>query len=284
MHQSSDNHSIPMTSFSSGKGKEVTSDIYYYTNQIVNLVFIGKPGSSEWVLIDAGMPNSAKEIIDAAENRFGKGTRPTCILLTHGHFDHIGSIVDLLEEWKGVPVYAHPMEFPFLTGQKDYPEPDSSVQGGLLAKISSLYPHKAINISPVLQELPTDGIVPNLPDWKWYHTPGHSPGHVSFFRRADKVLIAGDAFVTVRQDSFYKVLIQEQEVNGPPPYLTTDWAAAKESVIALNALSPLVAITGHGTFLEGDELIDGLRELAENFEELAVPAYGRFVKDQDKEK
>jgi hypothetical protein len=36
MKQSNDNHIIPMTSISAGKGREVKSDVYYYTNQIVN--------------------------------------------------------------------------------------------------------------------------------------------------------------------------------------------------------------------------------------------------------
>src|SRR4051812_43233591 len=75
MKQSDDNKFIPMSSFSSGQGREVKSDIFYYTNQIVNLVFIGEPGSS-WVMIDAGMPKSAEEIKDASESRFGKGSKP----------------------------------------------------------------------------------------------------------------------------------------------------------------------------------------------------------------
>src|SRR5690606_41278238 len=60
-------------------------------------------------------------------------------ILTHGHFDHVGSIVGLLEKWK-VPVYSHALEVPFLTGRQAYPEPDVTVQGGMLAKISSIYP------------------------------------------------------------------------------------------------------------------------------------------------
>src|SRR4051812_31186873 len=146
MKQSDDNRIIPMTSFASGTGHELTPDVYYYTNQIVNVVMVGKPGSGSWVLIDAGMPKSAAEIIAAAAKRFGKGVAPSAIILTHGHFDHVGSIVGLLKEWQ-VPVYAHPLESGYLTDREDYPQADVTVEGGLLAKISSYYPHKAIDIS-----------------------------------------------------------------------------------------------------------------------------------------
>ncbi|HEU0137719.1 MAG TPA: MBL fold metallo-hydrolase, partial [Flavobacterium sp.] len=254
MQQSDDNHVIPMTSISSGKGREVKPDIYYYTNQIVNLIFVDTPQVGRWVLVDAGMPKSGSEIIDAAEKRYGKGARPEAIILTHGHFDHIGSIVHLLEHWGNIPVYAHTLEFPYLTGKMAYPEPDPTVEGGMLAKISKFYPHEPIDITKVLLPLPVDGSVPALPDWNWIHTPGHSPGHVSFFRDSDRVLLAGDAFVTVRQDSLYKVLMQKEEVHGPPRYLTTDWPAAKTSVATLEALRPALVITGHGTHMEGSEL------------------------------
>ena len=283
MHQSEDNKIIPMTSVNSGTGREVRSDIYYYTNQIVNVIFVGIPESREWVLVDAGMPKSGAELLDVAEERFGKGVKPKAIILTHGHFDHIGSIVYLLEEWGDVPVYAHPLEMPFLTGLEAYPEPDPTVEGGMLAKISKIYPVEPIDITPVLLPLPADGHVPYMLGWRWVHTPGHSPGHVSLFRESDSTLLAGDAFVTVRQDSFYKVLVQKEEVQGPPRYLTTDWPSARESVRLLNDLQPLLAITGHGTHLEGAQLTEGLQNLAENFDEFALPDHGKYVDETDRE-
>ena len=279
MHQSNDSHYIPMTSVKSGSGEEVRPGVYYYTNQIVNIIMVGSPGDGNWVLIDAGMPTSGKEILSVAEERFGKGIKPACILLTHGHFDHVGSLVHLLEAWN-VPVYAHPEEFPFLTGMQAYPEPDASVTGGLLAKISSFYPNEPIDITPALLPLPIDGSVPGLPGWKYIHVPGHAPGQVAFFRESDALLISADAFITVRQDSFYKVLIQQKEINGPPVYLTTDWQAAWDSVRRLAALNPQVVISGHGKYMEGAELVTGLQELVTDFATVAIPDDGKFVKDK----
>lgn len=279
IHNSKDYKYIPMTSIQSGLGNEVASDIYYYTDQIANFMLIGEPTTDNWVLIDAGLPGGAGSIRSAVAERFEKANKPKAIILTHGHFDHVGGLVDVLKEWE-VPVYAHEAEFPYLTGEKSYPEPDVTVEGGMLAKISAMYPNEPINIEPYLKPLPTDHTVPGMPEWKWIYTPGHSPGHVSFFRESDSLLIAGDAFITVRQDSFYKVLIQDPEINGPPRYLTTDWDAAKKSVEILKDLHPKKVITGHGSAMEGEELAKGLKHLVKTFDQTAVPDYGKYV-DQD---
>lgn len=265
-----------MTSVSGGKGYEVRPDVYCYTNQIVNLVMIGDREAGDWFLVDAGMPHSAEEIHAVAEDRFGRP--PKAVVLTHGHFDHVGSIVGLLEKWH-VPVYSHPFEFPYLTGEKSYPVPDTSVEGGLLAKIAFIFPVKPIDIKEVLLPLSAAGVIPGMPGWKWVHTPGHSPGHISLFRESDRTLLSGDAVITVRQDSFYKVLLQKKEINGPPRYLTTDWDAAWESVKKLGALAPGVMVPGHGGDMSGEELTQGLRMLADRFDRLAVPAHGRYVDD-----
>ena len=112
-----------------------------------------------------------------------------------------------------------------------------------------------------------------------FRSPGHSPGHVSFFRESDRALIAGDAFVTVRQDVLYKVLIQQLEINGPPRYFTPNWQAAWDSVRALEALKPSVAITGHGRPVKGQRLADGLHDLAQHFDEMAIPDHGKYITD-----
>ncbi|MFS0575001.1 MBL fold metallo-hydrolase [Sporosarcina sp. 179-K 3D1 HS] len=268
----------PITSVNSDVGVEVTPDIYCFTNQIVNVIFYGRQGEEGWVLIDAGMPTSGAKLKEEAEKRFGAGKPPKAIILTHAHFDHIGGLIDLLEEWD-VPVYAHPLEIPYITGQKDFPDPDFMVEGGMVAKMSSIFPTEAIDIGNRANPLPADGSVPFMPGWKWIHTPGHTEGHVSFYRESDGALIAGDAFVTVRQDALYKVFTQKREITGPPRYLTPDWEAAERSVKALQALHPKVAVTGHGVPVSGEWLEENLTNLANHFVAMAVPDYGKFVED-----
>lgn len=277
MNYSKDNKFIPMTSISAHSGEEVARDLFYYTNQVVNICLYGSPETKDgWVLIDAGMPGSAGEILSVVEKRFGPDSRPQAIVLTHGHFDHVGASVELVRHWD-VPVYAHELELRYLTGKSSYPEPDPTVEGGLVAKVSAYFPNEATNLGNHVHMLPADKSVPGMPGWRWVHTPGHAPGHVSLFREEDRTLIAGDAFVTVRQDSLYKVLVQKEEICGPPRYFTTDWYEAWESVKKLEALKPRVAVTGHGTPMEGEELSNGLSKLVKEFESVAIPDYGRYI-------
>ncbi|WP_134700736.1 MBL fold metallo-hydrolase [Ammoniphilus sp. YIM 78166] len=276
MEYGSDYKFIPATSVGSGLGLEILPDLYCHTIQIVNICLVGNPETKDFVLIDAGMPESANEIISVTEERFGSNSRPKAIILTHGHFDHVGAIIELVEHWD-VPVYAHELELPFLTGQMSYPEPDPTVEGGMVAKMSPLFPNQPIHLGNHVQMLPSDGSVPELQGFRWIHTPGHTPGHVAFFREEDRSLIAGDAFVTVKQESLYKVLTQKLEISGPPRYLTTDWQAAWESVRKLEALRPTVAVTGHGLPMSGEMLSSSLNKLVNEFDRIAIPDYGKYV-------
>lgn len=267
---------IPATSVGSGVGIDILPDLYQYTIQIVNIVLYGEPQMKDFVLIDAGMPKSADEIISVVEERYGSKSRPKAIILTHGHFDHVGGILELIERWD-VPVYAHTLEIPFLSGKQNYPEPDPTVNNSLVAKMSPIFPNEAINLGGNLKVLPSDGSVPFMAGFRWIHTPGHSPGHISLFREKDKVLIAGDAFVTVKQESLYKVITQTKEISGPPQYFTTDWLAARASIEKLAILKPSVAITGHGLPMKGEELTSNLKKLVDDFEQIALPKQGKYL-------
>ena len=244
----------------------------------VNLYYVtGSDGpSGNWVLVDAGLYGSAGRIKKAAEERFGKGARPSAIILTHGHFDHVGALKELAAEWN-VPVYAHHLEIPYLTGLSAYPPPDPTVGGGGMAYMSFMYPKKPIEMGGTVQPLPADGSVPGLPEWRWYHTPGHTAGHVSFFRERDRVLIAGDAIVTRKPESVLAVITDEPEVCGPPAYFTPDWVSAKRSVELIASLRPNVVATGHGIPMKGERMLDELDELVQFFDEMAKPTHGRYV-------
>src|SRR5918997_5299185 len=97
--------------------RELTPDLAYKRLGIVNVAFFGRrdAGDRNWVLIDAGVFGTMKLITGAAAKRFGANARPAAIVLTHGHFDHVGVLEDPVELWQ-VPVYAHELERPYLDG------------------------------------------------------------------------------------------------------------------------------------------------------------------------
>jgi glyoxylase-like metal-dependent hydrolase (beta-lactamase superfamily II) len=197
------------------KTRQIAPDVAYRQIAIVNVIFFGPPGAGDgqWVLIDAGVTGSASAIRSAAQARFGQTGRPSAIILTHGHFDHVGSLETLAAEWD-VPVYAHRLEHPYLDGTTSYPPADPGVGGGLMALLSPFYPTSPIDVSPRLQALPDDHSIPGMPGWHWLHTPGHSPGHVSLWRNADRLLIAGDAFVTTKHTPQQTAVIEAYEEAG----------------------------------------------------------------------
>jgi glyoxylase-like metal-dependent hydrolase (beta-lactamase superfamily II) len=243
----------------------------------VNAYFLGPAGAPDrgWVLVDAGLRGFAEQFLEAAHRRYG-AARPAAIVLTHGHFDHVGVVGELAEYWDA-PVYAHRLELPYLTGEASYPPGDPTVGGGAMAWSAPLFPRGPIDLDGRVRELPANGEVPGAPGWRWIHTPGHSPGHVSFFRDEDRTLIAGDAFVTVKQESLLAVLTQTPRVHGPPAYFTIDWQAAWRSVRRLAELEPELAATGHGVPLRGATLRRQLHDLADHFERRARPTRGRYV-------
>ncbi|MDB5012011.1 MAG: beta-lactamase domain protein [Daejeonella sp.] len=243
---------------------------------IVNIYMIASSTEfGHWVLVDAGMKGYSSEILAMAEQLFGNHP-PSAIILTHGHFDHVGTLKDLLKVWD-VPVYAHQLEMPYLTGRSSYPSPDPTVGGGLLSLLSFAFPKKPIDLGDQVHELSHDGTVPFLPEWQVLFTPGHTYGHISLYREEDKVLIAGDAFVTTKQESLFYALTQLKHISGPPKYFTPDWISAAQSVRDLANLQPFTAATGHGKPMRGEELESALSYLASHFEEVAIPKHGKYV-------
>lgn len=256
----------------------VAPGVWRLKDIFVNVFLIQDREGTGWVMVDAGLKSTATKLRTLVAELFGKGSLPRAIVMTHAHFDHRGSLVELAEEW-GVPVYCHHQERPYLTGQASYPPPDPSVGGGAMSLLSFAYPKGPIDASQYLKELPQDGSIAELEDWRWLHTPGHTPGHISLFREKDGVLIAGDAIVTTMQESLISVATQAKFVCGPPKYFTPDWGAAARSVKLLAALEPNVVVTGHGKAMYGDEVRKQLHKLAREFWQKGIPASGRYVKE-----
>jgi len=220
-----------------------------------------------WVLIDAAWPHRAQLIKAAAEWLFGPGARPAAIVLTHIHPDHSGSAMELARMWD-LPVYVHPAELVAASGEY-LPEYGNPLDRWLIAPVLRLLPRRMVEASRSRNSLegiarafdPAAG-VPGLPDWQAVPTPGHTPGHVAFFRGTDRVLITGDAVLTVNLNSLPELLAGQHQVSGPPYISTWDWPAAKRSVAALARLTPDLLACGHGRPVAGPRAAAGLASLA----------------------
>jgi glyoxylase-like metal-dependent hydrolase (beta-lactamase superfamily II) len=233
-----------------------------------NVYFVCSGAS--WVLIDTASAHCEREIQRAAALLFGANTPPAAILLTHDHPDHAGSTRELAQQW-GCLAYLHPNELPlatmdtstYLSTVKQYANPlDNWLilpwlrllpprrRASMLAASSFKAAARALDLSA------QGASVPGLPDWECIPTPGHTPGHVSFFRPRDRVLIAGDAVLTVQLNSFWGFLSwsvgrSKQQIAGPPRYSTWSWRTAMNSVAVLARLEPRVLACGHGAPMSG---------------------------------
>ena len=240
-------------------------------------VYFVQSGSS-WVLIDAALANCGRLIRKTAESLFGANTRPASILLTHNHPDHAGSALELARLWD-CPVYVHPDELPYVAIE-DLPTIEkyaNPLDRWIILPILRMMPRQRVeamlsstSIKEVVRAFDPGAAVPGLPDWEYVPTLGHTPGHVAFLRTSDRVLIAGDAVVTVNLNSIWGFLLwslrrNKQRVSGPPWYSTWNWRAAKESVALLAGLEPRVLATGHGVPMAGEEIARELRTFADHF-------------------
>lgn len=103
--------------------------------------------------------------------------QPLAVLLTHAHFDHIGALSAVKKEWD-IPIYQHELEKdwltnPFLNGSQLFGFHTVAVSADNLIK-----DEKQLTIGPFSFQL--------------FHTPGHSPGSLSFFIKEEKMVISGD--------------------------------------------------------------------------------------------
>lgn len=222
-------------------------------------VYLVRSGYS-WALIDAGWPKEASRIERAAKSLFGAGSRPAGILLTHDHPDHEGSALRLARTW-GCAVYLHPKELPIAT--RDFAAMAASampldrwvvlplMRAMGRGRREALFARSSL-AEVALAFLP-DAEVPGLPGWACIPTPGHTPGHVSFFRPRDRVLITGDALVTMKMNSLTGLLMQRPGISGPPLYTTWNRRAARDSVDRLARLEPAVLAGGHGKPMTGTD-------------------------------
>lgn len=263
----------PQPEGTSAVAREIAPDVYCLGPQgrTQTDVYFVRSGSS-WALIDTGWAKDGPSIKRAAETVFGADTPPASILLTHFHPDHAGSALQLARIWDR-PVYVHPDELPLANGDfaaiTKYAGPlDHWVVLPLMRAMGRRRREAMLarsSLSDVSRPFEPGAGVPGLPGWECIPTPGHTPGHVSFFRASDGVLVTGDAVVTLRLNSLAGLLLGRQGLSGPPRYTSWSWRAAKESVAKLARLEPNVLAGGHGTHLTGPGTAGVVRAFADRF-------------------
>jgi len=252
--------------------QEIARGVYWCACGFANVYFLGAPGEP-WFLVDTGIAGDERRILKAAEKIYGSESRPEAILLTHGHGDHSGSSARLAENWD-VSVYAHKLERPYLTGLCSYPPMDPTI-GGFAGFASRFVPMARVHLGRRLVDLADDGTLPGATPWRWLQAVGHSPGHVAFYREEDGVLIAGDAFATLKLSSLVGNVLKLHAIQGAPEASTSDWAAAEATVYRLAQLAPKVLACGHGRpFLEDDNTALQLSTFAAIYK---APTHGRYT-------
>lgn len=243
--------------------REVAAGVYYLPIRGSNVYFVRS--ESSWVLIDAAWKNSAQPIRGAAEYAFGPNARPVAILLTHAHPDHDGSAADLARLWE-LPVHVHRADLPLLTADVLSNWHLLDPIGRFVIVLMRLLPRRtferltASDLKDAACALPDCGVgVPGLPDWECMATPGHSAGHVVFFRASDRVLIAGDAVLTA---PLFGLLTRWHRISPPPRISSWDWRQAKKSVATVARLEPRVLASGHGAPMAGAKVAHELHNLS----------------------
>jgi hydroxyacylglutathione hydrolase len=198
--------------------------------------FIVKTGGNA-IVVDTGFPGSAKRVLKQLQ----VSSNPTvkAIILTHGHMDHAGSATELRRILK-VPVIAHEMEAPYLSGKKPRLLPTKGF--GQVFKLTGLIEQPFDYFVP---DIAFAGAEYNLSDLGFdgatvLHTPGHTPGSLSVFLPDGQVL-AGDLAAS-------GILLGGIAMRGRPkrPPFEEDTAAVARSLTALLGLGGRRFYLGHG--------------------------------------
>jgi len=189
------------------------------------------------VLVDAGIPKRAPQLREALE-RAAPGKSLGDVLVTHHHYDHIGSLDAIAGD--GVTVWAHPLDAPVIRGGTP-PRPDSrGVMDKIGAGIAGLIAPKGV-AARVDREISEGEQIPIADGFVAYHTPGHTAGHVSFLYPSKRLLFVGDAAANMLG-----------RLGSPFGLYSEDHQAVKRSIAKIAALDFDVACFGHGRVLKGD--------------------------------
>jgi hydroxyacylglutathione hydrolase len=180
----------------------------------------------EDVLIDASSRHAGRRIL-----RQLRGRDVNAHALTHAHPDHQGASKEVCEA----------LDIPFWVGELDA---DAAERPELIRErqpdhpISRFFIRTLIGPGRRVDRRLREG--DEVAGFRVLHVPGHSVGHLAFWRESDRVLILGD--VLTNMDVFTGV----PGLHEPKPYLTPDPATNRDSARRLAALEPSLVLFGHG--------------------------------------
>jgi hydroxyacylglutathione hydrolase len=184
---------------------------------VANLYLLETPEGT--LLVDSGMPQENQKLLRHLGSR-----KPTALLLTHHHLDHVGGAHMLWERYR-MPIYAHPLDIPYISGERRRPPfPPIPWLGDFIANSAKPLPLEAL--TPVEEGALVLG-------WRVVHLPGHTPGQIGLLR--DGVLLAADA---LRVGAKGPCL--------PPAMVNHDTAQARCTVGKMARLEVEKIYVGHG--------------------------------------
>jgi glyoxylase-like metal-dependent hydrolase (beta-lactamase superfamily II) len=205
--------------------EQVAKDVYHITlmpRNSINCYII------EGVLVDAGIRSSY--------TRISKNLEKIPIhahALTHAHADHQGCSNEICNRFD-VPFFCHKNEvYRAETGlvTKEYPS-----EKNIIARMQQKYwAGKGHKVDRTLKENDLIG------GFSVIETPGHSSGHLSFYREKDGVLIIGDVATNMN------LLTTIKGLNLPPGLFTSNKEENISSLQKLARLNPTLICFGHGS-------------------------------------
>src|SRR5262245_7452133 len=187
------------------------------------------------VLIDAGTRWARCRIL-----RQLRGRSVRLVALTHAHPDHQGAAAAVCRRY-GVPLACHELDVPAMEGKRRMQPENRLIRLGEWFWSGPAHP-----VARVLR----DG--DDIAGFRVIHTPGHTPGHVIFFREVDRLALAGDVLANI---SF---ITRRPGLREPPAAFTVSPAENRRSIRRLLDLRPRTICFGHGPPLHDLRVLERL--------------------------